>query len=76
MGSCVNLYDSASNVLRRVLTSPNCKAPTSAQFVGRSGRYLAVVSVWDIVLWDLPAQSGMFICTCNYVKNLIYFQNS
>jgi len=61
MGPCVNLYDSSSNALRRVLISPNCKAPASAQFVGRSGRFLAVVSVWDIVLWDLPAQSGRFL---------------
>lgn len=58
MGPCVNLYDSALNVLRQVLTSHNCKAPSSAQFIGRSGRYLAVVGVWDVVLWDVPAQSG------------------
>lgn len=60
MRACVNLYDSAANVLRTILTSPNCKAPTSSQFVGRGGRYLAVASMWEVILWDLPAQSGVY----------------
>ncbi|KAF7971392.1 hypothetical protein HWV62_21226 [Athelia sp. TMB] len=56
MGPSVNLYDAATNTLRRVLTSPDCNATSSAHFIGRSGRYLAVVGLWDVILWDLSAQ--------------------
>ena len=67
MGPSANLYDASSNVLRRVLTFPNCNTFSSAQFIGRSGRYLAVVSVWDVVLWDLPTQSVTCLCYRRYL---------
>lgn len=56
------LYESASYVLRQVLTSPNTKPALSSQFVGHNGRYLVTVGIWDVVLWDLPAQSGEWLC--------------
>ena len=57
-GPCAVLYNSASNNLRRILSTPSCKNVLSAQFLGRSGRFLVSVGTWDIVLWDLAVHSG------------------
>ncbi|KZP28826.1 WD40 repeat-like protein [Athelia psychrophila] len=62
MGPSVNLYDAASNTLRRVLTTPDCNTTSSSHFIGRSGRYLVVAGVWDVVLWDLSTQVVRWHC--------------
>lgn len=61
LGPYVALYDPITTALRQALTSPECQVATSAHFVGRRGRYLAVVGGSELVLWDLVTQSGMFL---------------
>jgi NET1-associated nuclear protein 1 (U3 small nucleolar RNA-associated protein 17) len=46
------------NTLCQTLTSPECKVTTSAQFVGKGGRYLVVFGDHDLVLWDVVALCG------------------
>ncbi|CAL1695057.1 unnamed protein product [Somion occarium] len=57
LGPHVALYDPESTVLIRTLTSPECTVVTSASFVGRGSRYLAVSGHRDLVLWDLVSQT-------------------
>ncbi|KAJ6621208.1 WD40 repeat-like protein [Mycena sp. CBHHK59/15] len=52
----VALYDPSTNLLRHTLASPECGTVQSAHFIGKSGRYLAVVGAADLVLWDLVEQ--------------------
>lgn len=59
LGQVVALYDPSTNILRRALTVPECKIAISARFVGKAGRYLALVGERDLVLWDLITQAGM-----------------
>lgn len=57
-GPYLTLYDPLTNILRQSLTFPGCKAVRLAHFIGRSGRYLAVMGAKDLVLWDLVKQCG------------------
>ncbi|KAF8922017.1 WD40-repeat-containing domain protein [Mucidula mucida] len=56
----VVLYDPLTTVPRRILTTPECPNVSSAQFVGSSGRYLAIISGRDISIWDLVLQSVLW----------------
>ncbi|KAG5647763.1 hypothetical protein DXG03_008486 [Asterophora parasitica] len=56
-GPCVALYDPATNILFQTLTSPEGGASKSVHFIGREGRYLAVVGHHSVTLWDLVHQS-------------------
>lgn len=53
------MYDASTNLLTGVLTCPECPVVLSAQFVGRSSRYLAAYSPRDLVLWDVITQTGV-----------------
>ncbi|KAI0778384.1 WD40 repeat-like protein [Trametes elegans] len=57
VGSHVALYDSDTNALCQVLTSPECAVVSSVQFMGSSGRYLVVSGPRDVLLWNLVLQS-------------------
>ncbi|KAJ7925936.1 hypothetical protein B0H13DRAFT_1973962 [Mycena leptocephala] len=46
----------STNLLRHSLASPECGAVNAAHFIGKAGRYLAVVGAVDLVLWDLVDQ--------------------
>jgi len=56
-GSYVPVYDPVTNALCQVVTCSECKHVVSVQFLGISGRYLAIAGKRDLVLWDLVAQS-------------------
>ncbi|KAI0756804.1 WD40 repeat-like protein [Daedaleopsis nitida] len=57
VGSHVAIYEPDTNALCQVLTCPDCATVSSLQFVGSSGRYLAVSGPRDVLLWDLVYQS-------------------
>ncbi|KAJ7161422.1 WD40 repeat-like protein [Mycena crocata] len=52
----IALFSPSTNFLRQTLTTPECGAANAAHFIGKSGRYLAVVGGVDLVLWDLVDQ--------------------
>ncbi|KAJ7492469.1 WD40 repeat-like protein [Mycena latifolia] len=52
----IALFSPSTNLLRHTLASPECGAVQAAHFIGKAGRYLAVVGVVDLVLWDLVDQ--------------------
>ncbi|KAI0274996.1 quinon protein alcohol dehydrogenase-like superfamily [Gloeopeniophorella convolvens] len=56
-GVYVNIYDPSTNALLQSLTTPELRnRAASVHFLGNGGRYLAVVGLSDIVLWDLVVQ--------------------
>jgi len=57
-GPFIAICDSTTNTLCQTFTSPECKATTSAHFVGKGGRYLVVAGDHDLVLWDVVALRG------------------
>nr|BCB28856.1 WD40 repeat-like protein [Mycoleptodonoides aitchisonii] len=57
LGPHVALYDPLTNVLCQTLTCSDCSNTRSVQFIGLSGRYLAVAGHRDVLLWDLVTQS-------------------
>ncbi|KAJ7040451.1 quinon protein alcohol dehydrogenase-like superfamily [Mycena alexandri] len=52
----VVLFTPSTNLLRHSLALPECGAVNAAHFIGKAGRYLAVVGAIDLVLWDLVTQ--------------------
>ncbi|KAJ7706020.1 quinon protein alcohol dehydrogenase-like superfamily [Mycena rosella] len=52
----IALFSPSTNLLRHTLASPECGVVRSAHFIGKAGRYLAVVGLGDLVLWDLVNQ--------------------
>ncbi|KAJ6575276.1 WD40 repeat-like protein [Mycena capillaripes] len=52
----VALYNPSTNLLLHSLVSPECGVGNAAHFIGKAGRYLAVVGTVDLVLWDLVDQ--------------------
>ncbi|KAJ7103370.1 WD40 repeat-like protein [Mycena belliarum] len=52
----VALFTPSTNFLRHTLAFPECGVVRAAHFIGKAGRYLAVVGAMDIVLWDLVGQ--------------------
>ncbi|KAG6910523.1 hypothetical protein DXG01_009942 [Tephrocybe rancida] len=56
-GPYVALYDPTTNILCQTLVSPEGKPSRSAHFIGKEGRYLAVVEMHGVTLWDLLSQS-------------------
>ncbi|KAJ7446497.1 WD40 repeat-like protein [Mycena galericulata] len=50
------LFDSSTNLLRHTLSSPECGEVKASHFIGKAGRYLAVVGAANLVLWDLVDQ--------------------
>ncbi|KAJ7110056.1 WD40 repeat-like protein [Mycena epipterygia] len=52
----IALFNPTTNLLRHTLASPECGVVTAAHFIGKAGRYLAVVGAMDLVLWDLVDQ--------------------
>ncbi|KAH8099362.1 WD40 repeat-like protein [Cristinia sonorae] len=60
LGPYIGLYDAETNMLSSVLTSPECPLVNSAQFVGKSSRYVAAVGPRDLVLWDVVTQSVLW----------------
>ncbi|KAF9469861.1 WD40-repeat-containing domain protein [Collybia nuda] len=57
LGDYVSVYDSATFILRQASSFPGCKQASSVHFVGKGGRYLAVIGNNDLILWDLVVQS-------------------
>ncbi|PFH49807.1 hypothetical protein AMATHDRAFT_146767 [Amanita thiersii Skay4041] len=58
LGPYVAVYDPNLSGIRQLINSPECPATTGVQFIGRGGRYLAIVGQQDVVLWDLVVQSA------------------
>ncbi|GLB35879.1 putative WD40 repeat-like protein [Lyophyllum shimeji] len=56
-GPCVALYDPVTSALRQTLTSAEGKANKAAHFIGKEGRYLAVIGDHNLALWDLVSHS-------------------
>ncbi|KAL4267947.1 WD repeat-containing protein 75 [Pleurotus pulmonarius] len=56
-GPHVALYEPSTSALLCNLTSPQCKNITSTYFIGRSGRYLATMSLVSVTLWDVVSQT-------------------
>lgn len=56
VGPHVAIYEPETNTLCQVLTCPDNTAVSSVQFVGSSGRYIAVHGTRDVFLWDLIFQ--------------------
>ncbi|KAF5385093.1 hypothetical protein D9615_001275 [Tricholomella constricta] len=56
-GPYVALYDPTTNVLCHTLTSPKGKTIRTAHFIGKEGRYMAIVGDHDVTLWDLVSHS-------------------
>jgi NET1-associated nuclear protein 1 (U3 small nucleolar RNA-associated protein 17) len=52
------LYEPTTNVVLQTLTSVHSEDTLSAHFVGPSGRYIAVVSAHNVLLWDLLDHAG------------------
>ncbi|EIN13954.1 WD40 repeat-like protein [Punctularia strigosozonata HHB-11173 SS5] len=57
---CVALYDPSSTGLRGVITSSECRSLIKAHFVGQTGRYLVLVAVNDLVMWDVVCQTSVW----------------
>jgi NET1-associated nuclear protein 1 (U3 small nucleolar RNA-associated protein 17) len=60
----VALLSPSTNLLRHSLASPECGTVNAAHFIGKAGRYLAVVGAVDLVFWDLVDQRGR--CTLTF----------
>lgn len=58
LGPHVAIYDPESNVIRETISSPECPVTKAVDFIGKGSRYLAIVGLQEIVLWDLVLQSG------------------
>ncbi|KAF7339337.1 WD40 repeat-like protein [Mycena sanguinolenta] len=52
----VAIFDPSSNLLRHSVAFPELGSIAGAYFIGKAGRYLAVVGAVDLVLWDLVDQ--------------------
>ncbi|KAJ7235856.1 hypothetical protein B0H12DRAFT_132191 [Mycena haematopus] len=52
----VALFDPSNNLLRHSVAFPELGPLNGAYFIGKAGRYLAVVGAVDLVLWDLVDQ--------------------
>ncbi|KAJ7727818.1 WD40 repeat-like protein [Mycena maculata] len=52
----ITLFNPATNLLRHTLACPECGEIKASHFIGKAGRYLAVVGTMDLVLWDLVGQ--------------------
>ncbi|KAJ7225364.1 WD40 repeat-like protein [Mycena pura] len=53
----VALFTPSNNALRHTLTSPGSGSFNAAHFIGKAGRYLAVIGDVDLLLWDLVDRS-------------------
>lgn len=58
LGPHVAIYDPESNTIRETISAPECPVTKAVQFIGKGGRYLAIVGLQELVLWDLVLQSG------------------
>lgn len=58
IGSSVVIYDPNTNSVQQSFVLQECRQPSEAHFIGRSGRYLAVMGGVDLVVWDVLSQSG------------------
>ncbi|KAJ6604806.1 WD40 repeat-like protein [Mycena vulgaris] len=52
----IALFSPSTNLLRHTLAAPECGVVRAAHFIGKAGRYLAVLGAADLVLWDLVDQ--------------------
>nr|VWO94276.1 Transcriptional repressor rco-1 [Ganoderma boninense] len=60
VGSHVAIYEPDSNALCQVLTCPDCRLHSTAQFLGAKGRYLVVNGPQDVLLWDLVSHTRTY----------------
>jgi NET1-associated nuclear protein 1 (U3 small nucleolar RNA-associated protein 17) len=58
IGSSVVLYDPNTNAVQQSFVTQECRQPFEAHFIGRNGRYLAIMGGVDLVVWDVLSQSG------------------
>ncbi|KIK94037.1 hypothetical protein PAXRUDRAFT_12297 [Paxillus rubicundulus Ve08.2h10] len=56
-GSSVVLHDPTTNAVQQSFICQECREPSQVHFIGPSGRYLAVIGVVDLVVWDVVTQS-------------------
>ncbi|KAF8634896.1 hypothetical protein AX15_000644 [Amanita polypyramis BW_CC] len=61
LGPHVAVYDPEFNVIRDTISLPECQAMTTVHFIGKGGRYLAIVGKEEFVLWDLTLQSARWL---------------
>lgn len=52
-GDVVTLWESSSNSMMKVLSCPEMERVKSVKFVGKGGRYLALLTLHHVVVWDL-----------------------
>lgn len=57
-GQYVVLYDPSTAITFRTIVCPECEVVSSAHFIGKDSRYLAIRGQKDLVLWDLVTESG------------------
>ncbi|KAF8560049.1 WD40 repeat-like protein [Imleria badia] len=57
IGGSVVIYDPNTNAVQQSFVLQECRQPSQAHFIGRSGRYLAVMGGVDLVVWDVLSQS-------------------
>ena len=60
IGGSVIIYDPNTNAVLQSFVIQECRQPSEAHFIGRSGRYLAIMGGVDLVVWDVLSQSGAF----------------
>ncbi|KAJ6519978.1 WD40 repeat-like protein [Mycena sanguinolenta] len=56
MPTRVAIFDPSSNLLRHSVAFPELGPIAGTYFIGKAGRYLAIVGAVDLVLWDLVDQ--------------------
>ncbi|KAL4070635.1 WD40 repeat-like protein [Scleroderma citrinum] len=60
LGTSVILYDPRTNVAQHTFICRESSRPQQAHFIGPSGRFLAVISGLDLVVWNVVSQSVLW----------------